>query len=314
MHPKNLALLAVFGLSPLAIWWLSLQGSVFLLRIDLRLVIVFFDGLVVLSWLWQRKVQRQIDCLTNNELDQMERSVRIVAGMRHEALERYPQRLLSDLDVMERLLTRLDIPSEERRTPDHLLERMRSNINALKNARDNIAKWERLQKGALRDVEKVDLKAVLAEIDSAVQLDRLRFHLCASRVIVNGDRELLKSAFENLINNALKFSRDSVDVSLTRDNEHAALVVTDKGIGIAKEEQANIWELFNRGSASASIDGTGVGLALVRAIIDRHQGSVDLFSQENVETIFTLKLPLEQQALVAPSTRNGPGSRSSERT
>lgn len=110
---------------------------------------------------------------------------------------------------------------------------------------------------------------------------------------IQGDADLLLLAVHNLLDNALKFSNpgDTLELRAFEDGQHVVIEVADTGPGIPEDEQPQVWEELYRGNASRGIPGSGLGLALVRAIIERHNGSVSMRSRLDQGTVFTLRLP-----------------------
>ena len=115
---------------------------------------------------------------------------------------------------------------------------------------------------------------------------------------VAGEEDLLLSAILNLLANAIKYSSET-DVVELRANEQVidnhrwvVIEVADTGAGIPVDEQAGVWEELSRGKHVRSVPGSGMGLALVRSIIQRHGGSVELYSQEGVGTSVRVILPV----------------------
>jgi two-component system OmpR family sensor kinase len=110
---------------------------------------------------------------------------------------------------------------------------------------------------------------------------------------IQGDADLLLMAVHNLLENALKFSRpgDTLELRAFEDGQEIVIEVADTGPGIPDEEQPHVWEELYRGKGGRGVSGSGLGLALVRAIVDRHQGSVGLRSRIDQGTVFTLRLP-----------------------
>ncbi len=111
---------------------------------------------------------------------------------------------------------------------------------------------------------------------------------------VQGDRDLLFLAIYNLLDNAIKFTRpgDAVEVRAFEDRAAVVIEVADTGPGIAEDEVPRVWEELYRGQGSGGIAGSGLGLALARAVIDRHGGRVGLRSRIGQGTVVTLRLPL----------------------
>jgi signal transduction histidine kinase len=115
---------------------------------------------------------------------------------------------------------------------------------------------------------------------------------------VEVDKEALSQALINLVNNALKYSRDDkwIGIEARRDDGRILVSVKDRGIGIAKAEQKRIFEKFYRAEDSLvhETKGSGLGLALVRHIMEAHGGAVEVESAPGSGSTFTLVLPLQK--------------------
>jgi heavy metal sensor kinase len=111
--------------------------------------------------------------------------------------------------------------------------------------------------------------------------------------IVNGDRTRLEQVAANLIDNAVKYTPAGgrVDVRIDRTATAAALSVRDTGAGIPPAELPRIWDRLFRGDASRSERGLGLGLSLVKAIVEAHGGTVTAASEPGRGTAFTVTLP-----------------------
>jgi signal transduction histidine kinase len=114
---------------------------------------------------------------------------------------------------------------------------------------------------------------------------------------VKVDRDAMEQALLNLLYNAMKYSGESrnIQLRLQRNGDHALIQVIDHGIGIALEEQKRIFEKFYRvpSPESERIVGTGLGLALVSHIVKAHGGFLELKSEPDKGSIFSVYLPLE---------------------
>ena len=117
--------------------------------------------------------------------------------------------------------------------------------------------------------------------------------------VVTGDDDLLFLAVSNLLANAVKYSSvgDTVEVRGRTDDGWLVLEIADTGTGIAADELDVVWEELGRGrdALATSVDGSGLGLPLVRAIIRRHGGQATLESWHGEGTTATLRLPLAAQ-------------------
>ncbi len=110
---------------------------------------------------------------------------------------------------------------------------------------------------------------------------------------VSVDRLRLRQCVANLLDNALKYSPDRSSVTLTgsSENETVSLSVQDHGQGIAQEDLPKIWDRLYRAEQSRTTPGLGLGLSLVRAIIEAHDGTVNVQSEPGHGSVFTLRLP-----------------------
>jgi signal transduction histidine kinase len=136
---------------------------------------------------------------------------------------------------------------------------------------------------------------------------------------IEGDRTRLQQVLDNLLSNALKFtpSGGRVDVHLKRAGETAVLEVADTGLGIPAEERARLFERFFRSSSATenAIPGTGLGLTITKAIVERHGGRIEIESAENAGTTVRVHLPLRTgQRADATQAPAGSGSRSRARS
>ena len=147
--------------------------------------------------------------------------------------------------------------------------------------------------------EQVTADGLLREAveEMAVQARARRISLCLAvePCEVTGDRALLRQAMSNLVENAVKYSPDGSEVQLIarRGEDCVILEVTDQGSGIPKELQERVFEPFFRvdDARSRQQGGAGLGLALVRAIVEAHGGTVCVEENDGGGSRFVVKLP-----------------------
>ena len=111
---------------------------------------------------------------------------------------------------------------------------------------------------------------------------------------VLGDRDLLQLAIYNIIENAIKYSdqNDRIEVRASDNSKWVKIEVSDTGIGIAQGDVKKVWEELYRGDNGRHRNGTGIGLSLVKRIIERHSGEFQLESKEELGTRVTVSLPI----------------------
>lgn len=111
---------------------------------------------------------------------------------------------------------------------------------------------------------------------------------------IPGDPDLLFLSVYNLIENAIKYTRpeDRIEVRALEDGTAIVVEVADTGPGIPADEIPHVWEELYRGQAARGVAGSGLGLALVRAVAERHGGRVNVRSRLGQGSVFTLRLPV----------------------
>lgn len=152
----------------------------------------------------------------------------------------------------------------------------------------------------LPDLTVVDVDAVVAEALSRTRLSAESAGIKIttdqpSGLLVQGDRTLLVTALSNLLENAVAYSPAGSPVSISRRlaDGMVEIAVTDRGIGIAEEEQDRVFERFYRAdkARSRATGGTGLGLAIVKHVAANHGGEVLLWSRPGIGSTFTLRIP-----------------------
>ena len=114
----------------------------------------------------------------------------------------------------------------------------------------------------------------------------------SENVVVSADAELLLLVWNNLFSNAFKFTEDGGKVTLTlnADETYATVKVTDTGCGMSAEVGSHIFEKFYQGDTSRATQGNGLGLPLVKRVIDIMQGEIEVESTVGIGTTFTVKI------------------------
>ncbi|SEM58199.1 cell wall metabolism sensor histidine kinase WalK [Paenibacillus sp. OV219] len=116
-------------------------------------------------------------------------------------------------------------------------------------------------------------------------------------VTIFGDEDSLNQVWHNLISNSIKFAKNSVlAISLAVQEGMAVVTVSDQGKGIPQEELAHIFTPFYKVDKSRdyAVKGNGLGLSIVKRIVELHEGTIEVSSKPDVETVFTVRLPLNR--------------------
>ena len=195
--------------------------------------------------------------------------------------ERYREALAECVEEADRVLVMLNT----------LMDISEAESGAMQLQREPIALAEVVDRAVdlYRDV--ADAKGVTLKGDAGSPEGR--------NSVVSGDRTRLEQVAANLIDNAIKYTPGggTVEVAIERDGPNATITVRDTGAGIPASELPRIWDRLFRGDASRSERGLGLGLSLVKAIVEAHGGTVGVTSDPGKGSVFSVSLPLIPQSL-----------------
>jgi two-component system OmpR family sensor kinase len=270
-----------------------LENSVLFLRIDLGtlalLLGLFLSILLFIIWgifLWQ---DRQF----NQEFIQFQTSA---AEERRQFLQRLDHELKNPLTAIQAGLANLGGSENE-----PAIESIKAQTLRLSRLVADLRKLAELET-RLIERSPVDISAVLEEAVAIVQEEPQASQRSITLSLpqapwplpeVQGDEDLLMLALLNLIGNAVKFSEPgaTVEVRAFEDADMVTIEVADTGPGIPESEVLFVWQELYRGRGARGVPGSGLGLALVRAITERHGGQVTIRSRVRQGTVVTMKIP-----------------------
>lgn len=137
------------------------------------------------------------------------------------------------------------------------------------------------------------IRMVIAMMDSKWHDKVLHFDFDCPEFVLTGNPELLQQVWINLIDNAIKFSPDEVQIRIDiHHRDHGIEVeITDHGIGMDEETCAHIFEKFYQADSSHATKGNGLGLSTTKRIVELHGGSLSVFSKAHQGTRFVVRLP-----------------------
>jgi signal transduction histidine kinase len=208
---------------------------------------------------------------------------------------------LTSIRMMTEMLHHNRVETEERKSAYY--SAMLEESEHLSHLIDNILDFSRMDDERKKyDFKDLDMDELLVKF-----LESTRERLPASsfdirysspdRVpVIQADRDSMLQVFYNLIDNAIKFSGSSrqIDVSLSSGDEELLFCVKDYGIGISAKDQERIFDRFYRSDETQKrgIRGSGIGLTIVRKIIEAHNGVIEVESEADKGSRFTVKIPL----------------------
>ena len=238
-----------------------------------------------------------IDCF-----NRMAEELKSVETLRSDFIANVSHEMKTPLAVMQnygRLLSEPSLTEEKR------LEYARGVTDAsrrLSEMMTNILKLNRLENQRIFPrCETYDLGEQLAEsllrYESVWERRNIEIETdIEDGVFVSADGELLSLVWNNLFSNAFKFTGDGgrVSLSLTSDEHTATVKISDTGCGMTAEVGAHIFEKFYQGDTSRATEGNGLGLALVRRVVDIVEGEIGVESTVGVGTTFTVRIKREK--------------------
>ncbi|MBS8263826.1 sensor histidine kinase [Mesobacillus boroniphilus] len=123
----------------------------------------------------------------------------------------------------------------------------------------------------------------------------ISYHLPPAPILA--DPELLMTVWDNLLTNAIKYNQTggSIYIQINLSEQYTIITFKDTGIGMNEKQASKVFERFYRVDAARKKDGTGLGLSIVKHIIELHNGNIEVESEIQSGTTFTLKLPIEKQ-------------------
>ncbi len=149
------------------------------------------------------------------------------------------------------------------------------------------------------NIKAIDMNSLIEEVKGAIEFqikENEATLITGDLPNCNGDAEQLNQVFTNLIDNALKYKDSSremvIEISGRVEGDQVIFSVSDNGIGMKKEHQENIFELFHRLNPNDSVGGVGLGLTIVSRIIDRMDGKIWLESEVGKGTEFHISMPV----------------------
>lgn len=190
-------------------------------------------------------------------------------------------------------------------TPDQqkITDTILLSVQRMNNLVNGLLKITRLQSGQTKFKKQVVhmpdlLKQIFTELKPRFTENNLRYSIEISTEFptIFSEKSSLHEIFSNLITNAVQYTPDSGTVTVRGDHTTDSIIIaiTDTGIGIPKSHQASLFEQFSRAdnALAAYTEGTGLGLYLVKVLLERIGGSIDFKSKLNVGTTFIVTLPL----------------------
>lgn len=249
-----------------------------------------FDGIIILLQ----------DVTKHEKLEKMRKE--FVANVSHElktpltTIKSYTETLI-DGAVENRELTMHFLQVID--TESDRMSRLVRDLLQLSNIDYHKDKWNKKS----IDLNEILQKAVVKlEVAAKNKEQHIHYDPTAYPLKLHADQDRIEQVLLNVMSNSIKYTPNGgrIEIKLENNESQALITINDSGIGIPKEDLPRIFERFYRvdKARSREMGGTGLGLAIAKEIIDAHEGSIEIFSQEEQGTCVTIKLPLLQEKLV----------------
>ena len=181
------------------------------------------------------------------------------------------------------------------------LEVINRHAKRMTNLINQIMELSKLERQKEIEKERINLSNIVLQLleDYKPLLESKNLNLVYNvekDIRIQGNKIMLERVFLNILMNAVKFTKTNIEVSLTRDDKTAVLKIRDDGIGISEENKKFIWERFYQVNNSRNKEenkGSGLGLSMVKKIVDLHSATIDLESEIDQGTCFTIKFNMQ---------------------
>ncbi len=267
--------------------WASPLGSIII-----QIFIVALIGLVILELKKRKKAEADLQKIIIREKLINEMKARFVSMASHEF--RTPlSTILASSQLASKYVTEDDQPKREKH-----FNRIATAVHHLNEILEDLLSIEKLEIGKLKaNQEEFNIEdyvnALIKQIEPLLKNGQQLVYEHKGNPKVMLDHALLRHILNNLVSNAIKFSKENDPIHIRSYNHFDGLMIAvkDQGIGIPKQEQANLFDRFHRATNAQNIEGTGLGLYIAEKYTKVMNGKIKCTSTEGAGTEFTLLFP-----------------------
>ncbi|MBM3705123.1 MAG: HAMP domain-containing histidine kinase [Actinobacteria bacterium] len=288
---------------------------------------LFFGILIIISLLLVNKILLPVDILTKTATTFSEKDLsrRIDIPATDDEIGRLIKTFNNMLSKIENSFIRIrqftSDASHELRTP---LTVIRADVEEALKSRGEIKSYRKTLKEIMKESQKMDhlisqllfltrseenirnlniedidlsivIKSVMNTVKNSARQKNIRFFLEGEENLkIKADQLLVTSLIMNLLNNSIKYNKNNgfVKIKTSRSPEYAEISIEDSGIGIPEKDLPLIFNRFYKTSITGSTDGSGIGLSIVKWIVEAHKGTIEVESRLGEGAKFSIKLPV----------------------
>jgi two-component system phosphate regulon sensor histidine kinase PhoR len=228
--------------------------------------------------------------------------VRSLQTMRREMVGNISHEFRTPLAAIKAMVETLrDVAVDDREAARDFLSRIEVEVDRMTQLVAELTELSRIETGkAELELEPLDISGLVEEAVAQLRPQAERQKLALETSLANdlpavtADKERLRQVMVNLIHNAIKFNRPGGNIRITTrsSGKTVSVEVADTGIGIAREDLPHIFERFYKVDKSRAGQGSGIGLAIAKHVVESHGGKIRVESEEGKGTTFTIDLPL----------------------
>lgn len=277
-------------------------------RYDLEVIITYIMVGVGVSWLLEQlrlqritleaRVERRTQQLkiANEDLKRSNKELQDFAYIASHDLQEPLRKILAFGDRLKHKYGR-EMSDDANTYIDRMVnsaDRMRMLVEGLLTYARVGTRETQFSKVNMKDV----VKNVLSDMELTISDQKAEIDVGKLDTIESNELQL-RQMFQNMISNALKFHKPdeapTIMISSQTDKIYSKITIQDQGIGIPSQYKEKVFTIFQRLHGRSEYDGTGIGLAVVRRIVERHGGKIEVESKEGEGTKFDIYLPLTQK-------------------
>lgn len=244
--------------------------------------------------------QDEIGELTNN-FNQMVKDLASTENLQKEFIDNVSHEIktpISSIQGFAKLLKDENVSKEEKMEYSQIII---EESDRLLNISNNMLKLSKLQnQNKILKREQIDIaeqiRRTISLLEPKWSNKEIAFNISMEEKYFYGDEDLIFQVWVNLIDNAIKFSKEhgKIEILLKENNENIVVEIKDNGMGMSEEDKKRIFTRFYQIDKSHSEEGCGLGLAIVKRIIELSNGTIKIISEENKGTTMIVKLPIEK--------------------
>lgn len=198
-----------------------------------------------------------------------------------------------------KLLKNNDLSTEER---NEYLDIIIHESNRLASLATNVLNLSHIENTTILEEEKEfniseQIRRSILLLEPKWEKKNLNININLDECTYVGNEDLLNQVWVNLLDNAIKFSPEEgkINIELMKCKNRLVFKIKDNGIGMNEETKSHVFDKFYQGDVSHTVEGNGLGLTMVKKIIELHKGSIDINSSPNKGTIISVELPLVEK-------------------